>query len=138
MRSFLGQALFFQPFVRYYAILAAPLNAAISGSSDLRTTPALVDAFDKLKDGIANAATLAPLDYSLPIIVRPDASMVGVGGGVWNRLPDGTLRLVLMVSKPFSAVARRWKVKEQEGFDICLLHHQPVRTSAWCRVLFAD
>ena len=42
MRSFLGQALFFQPFVRYYAILAAPLNAAISGSSDFRSTPALV------------------------------------------------------------------------------------------------
>ena len=81
MRSFLGQALFFQPFVRYYAILAAPLNAAISGSTDFRSTPALVDAFDKLKDGIANAATLAPLDYCLPIIVRPDASMEGVGGG---------------------------------------------------------
>jgi hypothetical protein len=80
----------FPAFVRYYA--------ANSGPSDFRSTPALVDAFDKLKDGIANAATLAPLDYPLPIIVRPDASKVGLEGGVWNRLPDGTLRLVLMFS----------------------------------------
>jgi len=118
MRSFLGQALYFQPYVPYYGVLAAPLNNTVSSKTAYKPTLEVKNAFHKLRHALAHTATLAPLDYSLPILVRCDASTVGVGGGIWNRLADGSLRLCVLVSKAFSAVARRWKTMEQECYGI--------------------
>ena len=118
MRSFLGQALYFQPYVPYYSVLAAPLNTTVSSKTPYKPTPEVKVAFDKLKHALAHTTSLAPLDYSLPILVRCDASIVGIGGGIWNRLADGSLRLCVLISKAFSAVARRWKTIEQECYGI--------------------
>ena len=68
-----------------------PPKADICGFSNFRSTPAVVDAFDKLKGDIATLLLSVPLNYSSSIINRHFASIMGVGGGNWKRLPDGTV-----------------------------------------------
>jgi hypothetical protein len=56
MRSFLGQALYFQPYVPYYSVLAAPLNTTVSSKTPYKPTPEVKLAFDKLKHALAHTS----------------------------------------------------------------------------------
>ena len=81
MQSFLGAALFFQPFVPNYSSLTAPLHDMTKQSfnwSDPSTwTVDYLVIFDKVKDALVNATAIFYPNYDLQWILRTDASQVG-------------------------------------------------------------
>jgi transposase InsO family protein len=74
-------------------------------------------AFAKIKDAIVAAPTLAYLDYSREVVLRCDASQVGIGGVLLQR--DGAAeRPVCFVSRAFIDLETKWSILEQEAFAI--------------------
>src|SRR3546814_15825214 len=75
-------------------------------------------AFDAIKAGITAAPLLHHLDYTKEVVLRTDASTVGVGGLLVQRSPDGAEEPVCFVSKAFSPAETRWSTIEQDAFAI--------------------
>mgnify|MGYP007125724151 CR=1 FL=1 len=71
---------------------------------------------------MADQLNLARLDYSLPIVVSTDASVLGVGGCIANRYhnEDGeeVNRVVGCASHAFTEAESKWKTIEQEALAL--------------------
>src|SRR3546814_6653043 len=85
------------------------------------------DGLDRLKQLIVDAPMLHHLDYDQPIILRTDASTMGIGG-VMLQVVGGQERPVCFISKAFIDVQTRWSTIEQEAWAvfysvITLSHH---------------
>lgn len=122
MQSFLGAALFFQSHVDKYAVLAAPLHDMTK--SDCRWdsnvwTPERLEALKIFKQSLQDCLSLFYPDYSLPWIMRTDASRVGVGVvlfQVFRKTPDAEpeLQPFAIASHKFSPQAQNWDTHRQE------------------------
>ncbi len=127
LKSFLGMASYFRTFVKDFALVAKPLHHLCSDKTVFEWSDAAQQAFDSIKAAMMDAPVLIHVDYSKPLILRTDASTVGVGG-VLVQVVDGTEKPVSFVSKAFSPVETRWSTLEQECFAIVysiesLQHH---------------
>ena len=71
--------------------------------------------FDVLKAAIMGSKFLFHPDYNYPIVVRSDASDLGIGCVVLNLLPDGE-RPLIFLSHAFSGPAVRWHTFEKEAY----------------------
>ena len=127
MQSFLGAALFFQPFVPNYSSLTAPLHDMTKQSfnwSDPSTwTVDYLVIFDKVKDALVNATAIFYPNYDLQWILRTDASQIGVGAVLLqvykpDNDSDEVLQPIGFASQKFSPQATRWSTIEQEAFGI--------------------
>ena len=127
MKSFLGSANFFLPFVQNFNRFAAPLHDTTKKTFDW-FDKAIIDKyrpdFDILKRECAESMELFTPDFTLEFLVRCDACLLGIGGALLMRLgpnhpkyPDQLVPLAFF-SKKFSDVARRWTTIEQEGYAI--------------------
>ena len=116
-RSFYGMANYVRNHIRNFSMIAKPLSQLGSSKKPFRWTDEEQTAFEQIKNAIANAPMLHHLDYESPIVVRTDASNVGVGGVLLN-LVDGVERIVAYVSKAFDGPARNWATIEQEAYGI--------------------
>jgi len=125
IQSFLGAALFFQPFVQNYSDRAAPLNDLVHKNFSWDKTTWKVDylqKFEEFKSALMNMVTLYYPNYELDWIVQTDASEYGVGGvlmqifirsdGVKEKQP------LFFVSAKFSAQAFKWSMIEKEAYGI--------------------
>jgi phospholipid-translocating ATPase len=87
--------------------------------------------FEKFKEAITKAATLYFPDYSLPWVVRSDASEVAVGAVLFQErtLPDGTVRHepIAFASKKLSDPATRWDTFKREAYGI----YYAVKSFGW-------
>jgi hypothetical protein len=125
MQSFLGAALFFHHHIPDFSNWASKLHDMChsSFSWDPGTWKYdYVGHFDKFKEAIKQAATLYFPDYSLPWVVRTDASEVAVGAVLFQErtLDDGTIRHepIAFSSKKFSDPATRWDTYKREAYGI--------------------
>lgn len=128
LRAFLGLANYFRGFVKGYAMLAKPLTSLCSARVKFVWGSNEQVAFEALKAEIIAAPLLHHLDYDKEVVLRTDASTVGVGGLLLQRAADGTEEPVCFVSKAFSPAETRWSTIEQEAFAIffgitSLSHH---------------
>ncbi|MFO0003049.1 MAG: Ty3/Gypsy family RNase HI domain-containing protein, partial [bacterium] len=73
--------------------------------------------FQDIKTAIAEAPMLHHIDYQYPIVVRTDASKLGVGGVLLQPV-DGAERVVAFASKKFSDESTRWSTIDQEAYAI--------------------
>ena len=126
LQSFLGAALYFQNFVPHYATLAAPLHEMTKRdarwSADTWTSE-LTTAFDKFKSALISSFELYYPDYTLPWVLRTDASLEGVGMALFQVFSpdsgaDPHYQPILFHSQKFSAQARNWSTIEQEAYAI--------------------
>ena len=117
LHSFLGLANYLRKFVPNYAALAKPLFALITPSARFAWTPPTEQAFHLLKQKLTEAAPLYHLDPSCPLVLRTDASLVGVGA-VLLQLKDGIEQPISYTSHAFSDRERRWSTIEQEAYGI--------------------
>jgi len=124
MQSFLGSALFFKSFVPSFSDLSAPLNDMIKDGFDW-SAPAswprdYLSDFNTLKSALETARALYYPDYSLPWLVRTDASLIGVAAALFQLKDNGTdtpsLLPLAFVSQKFSDAATRWSTIEQEAY----------------------
>jgi hypothetical protein len=79
--------------------------------------PGIHDAWTALMAAVAQQIDLNHLDYNKKILVRFDASTIGLGAMLLNiiRSPDGPTseRVVAVLSHAFTDVELRWKTIEQ-------------------------
>ena len=94
------------------------------------------EAFEELKRAVAAQLSLSHLDYSVPLVLQCDASILGIGGALINRFPEGVDRVIKCVSHAFTDAESRWKTLEQEAFAVVFVvlffPHHPVRTVLPC------
>lgn len=126
MRSFLGSAGFFQPFVNNFATIVAPLHDMTKKSFDWKDKSKwqgdYEQAFENFKKALMDAVALFYPDYELRWILRTDASDFGVGWVLIMVKPDesqsrGFVELpIAFGSRKFSEQAIKWNVMEKEAF----------------------
>jgi hypothetical protein len=125
MQSFLGAANFFHTHIPHYATWASSLyECTVSGFNWDPTTwskdyKAL---FDTFKKSISDSVTLHFPDYSLPWILRSDASDHAVGAVLFQEYLDSTGTVIhqpiAFVSHKFSGAAVNWDTFKQEAFAL--------------------
>lgn len=126
LQSFLGAALYFKSFVPHYSTLAAPLNEMTKQDFPWIPPPwipALVQAFERFKKALADAFAIFYPDYSLPWVLRTDASLEGVGMALFqiyraDANAEPQYQPIMFASQKFSKQARNWTTIEQECFGI--------------------
>ena len=127
LKSFLGLVSYFRTFVRDYANIASPLHALCSPKRPFRWDEEHHQAFERLKAAVVEAPVLHHINYDHPVVLRTDASTVGIGG-VLLQVVDGVEYPVSFVSKAFSPVEVKWSTLEQEAYAVfycikSLQHH---------------
>ena len=119
VRSFIGFANYFRQFVPGFAVLAKPLTALCSPKVAFGWGKEQEEAFQAIKEAAMRSPLLAFIDYSRPLVLRTDASTLGIGG-VLLQLNEhhGKEVPIAFVSKAFNDVERKWSTIEQEAFAI--------------------
>ena len=120
LRRFLGMTNYMRAFVPQYSLIAKPLTQEVNNPVGEWPQEAMREAFEVLKHAVASQLALTHLDYSVPIVVQCDASVLGVGGCLINRRPTGD-QVVGCVPHAFNTTESRWKTIEQEAFAIVLM-----------------
>ena len=125
IQSFLGAALFFQPFVENYSDKAAPLNDLVHKNFSWDKSTWKIDyvqKFEDFKSSLIEMVTLYYPNYELEWIVQTDASEYGVGGALMQIYvrPDGVKEKqpLFFVSAKFSPQAFKWSMIEKEAYGI--------------------
>jgi hypothetical protein len=117
LRSFLGLANYMRSFVPRFSEVVKPLYQLCSENAQFAWTGSHERIFQDIKAAIKNAPVLHHLDYSLPIVLRTDASTLGVGGTLLQKI-DGRELSVCFLSRAFNDTESRWSTIEQEAFAI--------------------
>jgi hypothetical protein len=125
MQSFLGAANFFHTHIPHYATWASSLyECTVSGFNwDPNTWSKDYKAlFEIFKKSINDSVTLYFPDYSLPWILRSDASDHAVGAVLFQEYVDSTGTVIhqpiAFVSHKFSGAAVNWDTFKQEAFAL--------------------
>ena len=122
MKRFLGCAGFFQPFMPNYSDLTCQLNDMSHDTFDWNPSTWSVDyvkLFEEFKVAVLAASALFYPDYSLPWILRADASDFGVGHVLMQvQTLDGVevLQPIMFGSKKFTPTAMKWHTYAKECF----------------------
>ena len=124
-RSLLGKGVFFASFTPNYAQLTGHLTKMTVKTFNWDESTWKHDYRQEFKDfikGLQDACELFYPDYNLDWFLRTDASELGVGAVLLQKLlkEDGTeiLQPIAFVAKKFSDAATRWATIEQEGYGI--------------------
>ena len=126
LRSFNGLANYFRPFIQHFATMMKPLTAATS-LRKWEWTESMAGAFTAVKRAVSDLKMLHFIDESLPLILRTDASMQGLGGILFQRTGIGQEEIpIAFVSKAFNSTEQNWSTIEQEGYGIfyCIMKLQ--------------
>jgi RNase H-like domain found in reverse transcriptase len=125
MQSFLGAALFFHNHVPDYTEWSARLYEMTHATFvwDPGTWTYDYEAhFARFKEALCRATELYLPDYSLPWIVRCDASKYGVGAVLFQEATDSSGAVVhqpiAFSSRKFSGPAQNWDTYKREAFAV--------------------
>ena len=116
MQRFLGFIQYIRAFVPRLSELTAPLHRWVSGKSR-NWSETLQAQFERVRDAVATNLTLHHIDYKLPLTLRTDASIEGVGG-VLFQTKEGTEQYIAFMSAAFNDAQRRWSTIEQETYAV--------------------
>ena len=118
LRRFLGMTNYMRDYIPEYSTLAKPLSREVNVPPGDWPQAEMREAFEKLKRAVAAQLSLSHLDYSVPLVLQCDASILGIGGALINRFPGGVDRVIKCVSHAFTDAESRWKTLEQEAFAV--------------------
>ena len=117
LKSFLGTLVFNMKFIKEYGKLIPPLHRATQGvlkNQQISLSSEQLDAFDKCKQAITSTPVLGIPDNNLPFGIRTDASDFGIGGSLFNILPDKTERVLAYYGRKLSNAELNYPVREKE------------------------
>ncbi|ROT84118.1 hypothetical protein C7M84_022694 [Penaeus vannamei] len=117
VKSFLGLAGFYRPFIKDYGRIAAPLTYLLKKDVPWRWDEEQVKAFTKLKNCLSLAPVLAFPKFDLPFILHTDASNVGLGA-VLMQEHKGNLRPVGFASRVLTSAEKNYSVTDREMLAI--------------------
>jgi hypothetical protein len=112
LRSFLGFANYFRPFVPRFAVHEAQLRQL--PDRNFLYTEADKAAFEHLRSAVSSTSILATFDAALPIQLHVDASGDGLGAVLCQVHPKNNIRVVAYASRLLSQVERRYSNTERE------------------------
>ena len=131
MRSFLGFCNYYRKFIHQYGQIAKPLYKQILGENAKGKRNAIEwnedckKAFNQMKEICTHTPVQACADYRKPFRVHMDASELGLGAVLYQRLEDQTLRVIAFASRSLSNsekhyhssklefLALKWAIHEQ-------------------------
>lgn len=117
LRTFIGLGSYYRRFIRGFAILAAPLHD-LTGDVPWDWTDKCQEAFEAVKNTIAEAAIQTHPDFSKPFIVDTDASDLGIAVVLSQVDAEGLERPVLFDSRKLSKAEGKWPIREKEALAI--------------------
>ncbi|ROT72479.1 hypothetical protein C7M84_004872 [Penaeus vannamei] len=117
VKSFLGLAGFYRPFIKDYGRIAAPLMYLLMKDVPWRWDEEQVNAFRKLKNCLSHAPVLAFPKFDLPFILHTDALNIGLGA-VLIQEHKGNLRPVGFASKVLTSAEKNYSVTNREMLAI--------------------
>ena len=117
LRSFLGLASYHRQFVPNYVNMTAPLSELMKKQNPWLWTGVHLEAFNKVVAAIVESGKLYHIDYNLALFVRTDASIIGVGGMLYQ-IRSGVKEVIAYVAKKFTEAERRWSTIEQECYAV--------------------
>ena len=119
LRAFLGLANYFRDHVKNHSVLAEPLQQMVYGPKHriLHFTEEQIEAFNKLKQAIADCPMLWFVDECSPIHLHTDACDFGIGAYLFQII-DGVERPIYFLSKALSKLQQRWSTFEKEAYAI--------------------
>jgi hypothetical protein len=126
VRRFLGCCSFYRRFVKHFSTIAAPLTDLTKKHTKFLWSDECETSFLRLKSILASEPVVAFPDYSLPFIVSPDASDVGLGATLSQNFPDGE-RVVAYASRALNAAEKNYGSTEKEllGLLYAVSHFKP-------------
>jgi len=118
LRMFMGKVVFFQDLIPDMHRIAAPLYDLMKKTATWSWTDTHQRAFEELKSALTSDTVLANPDGDGDLILRTDASQVGLGGVLLLRTPGAPDRPISYFSHKFSDTMTRWSTYEQELYAI--------------------
>ena len=116
LRSFLGAANFLRKWIPHFADLIEPLRPLLKkGQFQSPLSQEQIDAIESLKGRITTQPCLAHPRWDCPWEIHSDASKTAIGAALMNRLPDGSLAVVAVMSKTLNDAQQNYAVHEQEA-----------------------
>ena len=100
LKSFLGLANYFRDFISNFASRCANLHHLASPKVSFSWSEIHAKEFEDIRRAVIDAPMLFHIDYSLPLILRTDASKSGVGAQLLN-INDGIEQPICFVSQKF-------------------------------------
>ena len=120
IRSFAGFANFYQKFVPNYADSMAPISNLLKKDTPWSWGPEQEAAFQKVKNDLITAATLAFPNPDRPYILHTDASLFAVGATLSQEDDRGEIRLIACFSKKLNPAERNYPAHERELYALVL------------------
>ena len=117
VRQFLGLCTYYNDFVPGLQLLAAPLHE-LSGKSRFSWDKRRELAFQQVKQGLCDAATLQLPDMQREFEVSTDASDTGLGCVLSQRDDAGVERPICFASRSFTDSERNWHIRDKEVFAL--------------------
>lgn len=118
LRSFLGFAQHYASFIKHFPQLAAPLYPLERKGADFVWQQPQQQAFEAIRDAIAADPHLAQYRPGAALILRPDASTLGVGGTLFQANSDGDFEVLLYFGRKLIDAETRYSTIELECLAI--------------------
>ena len=93
VKSFLGLATFYRPFIRNFANIAKPLTELLKKDVEWSWKNKEIKAFEDLKRTLTSAPVLRYPDFSKPFVLVADASGFGIGAALMQYETEGNGKL---------------------------------------------
>lgn len=113
VRRFMGMAGWYRRYINNFSNIAAPITDLLKTTDRFTWTQAATNAFDELKTCLTTAPVLTHADFSLPFYIQCDASMLGVGG-VLFQIKEGDEHPIAYMSRKLNPAQRNYSVTELE------------------------
>lgn len=113
LRRFIGMIGWYRRYIHNHASVSAPLSDLTKKSDKFVWTPQAQEAFESLKVSLTTAPVLTHPDFSKHFFVQCDASIVGVGG-VLFQIINGEEHPIAFMSKKLSTAQKKYSVTELE------------------------
>ena len=118
VRSFLGLANYCGRYIQNFSTTAAPLRELTRKNTVWKWAKRHQDAFDKLKQALISAETLAYYNPKAETRIIVDANPVGLGAIMSQKQADGSFKPVAYASRSLTDVEKRYSQTEREALGI--------------------
>ena len=117
IQRFNGICQWYSSFIPNFAHKAEPLYSLLRKGTPWHWGPKQQEAFDRLKTDMCDKVMLQGVDYTKPIIVKCDASEIGLGAALVQVI-DGKERPITFISKTLKKYERNAHIYEKEIYAI--------------------
>ncbi len=118
VRSFLGLAGYYRPFIKNFAAIASPLTKLLKKDVAFHWEAAHEQSFNELKSLLTNAPVLAFPEHSEPFIICTDASSLGLGAVLMQTDARGKNYVITYASRVLNSAESNYSVTHQETLAI--------------------